>query len=394
MKKKLIAISSLVLIGLIFFTGCNPMRKERAVADTWETTLAEWKTLSPKELEKHIELEVSDTYHINAELMVSEKLDDYEIPNVYLRRHVYEDTEAVLKEWLDYCGVSSYSDITKGKRDDILENGERIAYAMTDFGEDNQSWAQVRSVHAGMYTPFSDHYGSLNLLNMFHYQNSGWMDYEKMKSPSEKEIITQEQVSDIKKNIESIFDTEFLDENILYIYTLERLQEVVEYERAYQGKVGFVSEESIWNVAEDDEGTVLCFLQGYEGIPLFYGDASQNTTGAVWGVENYCLIISSKEGIEGLEFKNPYDITGEAESVEILTFGEFMEKHIEMCSAVDTTVVNVGLYYLPVYMGENLDFVTKPVWCVQTEETEAHGYPLRQTFIYDAVTGEEIPWEG
>lgn len=394
MKKKLMSMLSILLVGGLFLSSCAPMRQEDTTVDTWSEILAEWKELSPKELEEHVEIKVSDTYRMDANIMISDELDSYEVQNIYLTRHVYEDTKDVLEKWLAYCGVTSYSEIMEGEGGGLLEGGEKINYATADFGEENQSWAQIRSVYALMVTPFYNNYSFWNIQSMFYRQNSGWMDYKKMEIPSDKELLTHEQVLDIKENVESIFEVEFMDDYILYTYTLERLQEVAEYGQTYEEDKGYIvdgrdSEE----ITEADEGTVLVLQQGYEGIPLFYDEPSQNTTGTTWAVGNYCIITTSKEGVEGLDFFNPYDITGEAEPVEILSFGEFIEKHIQMRSGVDTMVVSVGLYYLPMYTGEGLNFVTKPIWCVQTETQDELGYPFRDTSIYDAVTGEELVWQ-
>lgn len=386
MRKKILRLVSLMVIITLIFSGCNPMRKEDTTGDTWEETLIEWKSMSPKEIEEHIEIKVSDSYCIDADIMVSEILEDYQVRNVYLTRHVFEDVRTVLENWLAYCGVTEYSEIVQMECGKLLEEEEEMYMADAEFGEDNFSWAQVRSTYALMVTEFSDNYDTWNLHSMFARQNNGWLDYGMAKEVADKEIITQKKLLEIKENVESIFEVEFMEDYILYAYTLERLKEVVDYEK----DMGYITQE--WNVTDDDEGAVIVLQQGYEGIPFAFGQPSRNVTGATWGVENYCVVTVSKDGIEGLNFMNPYDIEGEAETVKILSFGEFIEKHVQMREGVDTKVVNVGLYYLPIYTDEAFRFVTKPVWCVQTEKMKETGYPIQEWDIYDAVTGEEMAW--
>lgn len=381
-----------MVVTVLIFTGCNPMHRENITVDTWEETLEEWKHVSPQEIEDHIEITVSDSYSIDADILISDSLESYEVQNVYLTRRIldFDDVGMVLENWLTYCGIVEYSEIQQKECGKLLENGKEMYMANADFGEDNLSWAQVRSTYALMTTEFSDNYDKWNLHSMFNRQNDGWLDLKKAKRQEDNEIITQEKVLKIKENIEMIFGVEFMEEYILYTYTLEQLKEIVDFQHKYEQDMGFNTQES--DVTDADEGAVIVFQQGYQGIPFTFLQPSKNVTGATWSVDNYCLVTVSKDEIKGLEIMNPYDIEEEAETVEILSFGEFIEKHVQMRKSVDTKVVDVGLYYLPIYTGEELSFVTKPVWCVRTEKMKDSGYPILEWNIYDAATGEEMAW--
>ena len=381
-------------VGLLFvmtcFTACNPLSSEDTTTDSWEDTLEMWKTMTPKEIEEHIAVDVSETYRIDADVLISDKLETFEVNTIKLNRHVYEDVEAVLEKWLDYCGIETDAEIVVDEKDDILEDGNYMQFASANFGDDSISQAQVRSVYAVMSTPFSQNYSTFCLLQMYDRQAMGRFHYEFMKEPSEKELITESKILDIKKNIETIFETEYLAEYELYTCTLDRLEQVVEWEQEYRTQLGREVEK--WDLTEADEGTVLCFRQGYEGIPFMPVGVSFDETGASWGVESFCKVTSSKYGIEGLALFNPYNIEGETGTVEILSFAELIERHIADSQGVDVTVVNVGLYYLPIYEGEGLEFMAKPVWYVQTEMKSDIGYLTRDGVLYDAVTGEVIQW--
>lgn len=390
MQKKILRLIYLVIVTALIFTGCNPMKKEDTTVDTWEETLTEWKSVSPQEIDEHIDVTVSDSYCIDADIMVSESLESYEIQNVYLTRHILDDVGTVLESWLAYCGIAEYSEIKHAECGKLLEEGKEMYMADAGFGEDNLSWAQVRSTYALMVTEFTENYGKWNLHSMFSRQNDGWMNLNKTKILENNEIIPQEKVLEIQENIASIFGVEFMDEYILYTYNLEQLKEIVDFTYKYEKDMGFITQK--WDVTDADEGAVIVFQQGYQGIPFTFLQPSKNVTGATWSVDNYCLVTVSKDEIKGLEIMNLYNIEEEAESVKILSFGEFVEKHVQMREGVDTKVVNIGLYYLPIYTEEAFRFVTKPVWCVQTEKMKESGYTIREWDIYDAVTGEEMAW--
>lgn len=389
MKKKIICIICGILISILLLTGCKPLSRENT---TGEDIITEWKEVSPDKLDMHITVELSDSYQIDADIMLSEELKSYEVKKILISRKVLENVDVVLENWLSYCGVSDFEEVIVSEREEPLENGVNMQMAHVNFGENDNSWAQVRSVYAIMSTPFSDNYRTWGLHRMFHRQLLWRAHHELLAEDTDIELVSNEEIHDIQKQIEKTFQVNFMD-CVVYGCTLERLQEVLEWELKYDQDTGTQrNEDARWEATEDDEGLILCFRQGYEGIPVFYDEPSSNSTGGIWAVENYCMVTVSKEKVEGLEFMNPYEIKGASETVKILSFGEFIEKHIIARKGLDTKVVNIGLYYLPIYTGNELDFEAKPIWCVQTEEEGELGYPVRNTTIYDAVTGDEIPW--
>ena len=393
MNRKVLSIVCIILFSLVCLIGCNPMRQEEIQTDTLETCLERLKESSPKELEEHLELEVSDSYRIDADIRITKELESYEVKNVKLSRIVFENLDVILKEWLNYCGKEVSTEVEVMKSGDGLENGENMEVAYVSFGEDGLSWVQVRSVYAIMHTPFSDNYGTWRIEDTYQRQKIGPVHYTGMDVLPEKAVISDTEAIKIKDGLESVFGITYMDEYKMYTYTEERLQKIVENELAYMEKCGYEKDPNLhWDVTEEDEGAVLCFYQGYDGIPLFYDEPSVNQTGASWPVNNYCTVITSKNGVEGLKLMNSYNIGDETESVKILSLGEFIEKHIEARKGVDTTVVSIGLYYLPIYTGEELDFVTKPIWCVEMMRQDEVGDSVVDSVIYDAVTGDEISW--
>lgn len=394
--KKFIKMVCVVFVGTLLFTGCGgyALNKEDTTVDTWAETVEAWKTMKPNEVENHITVEVSDTYRIDADIMIPDELDSYEVSTIHLSRHVYEDVAAVLEEWMECYGIEYDAEIEVREKEDELENGEMMKLARVTFGEEENSSAQVRTTYAIMDSPFSSSNGDWRLQNIYERQEFGRIHHEYMKQPVEEELITEEEILAIKEDLENIFEVEFLDDYTLYTCTVERIEKAVEWELAYMESLGVEADtEKDWEITEDDEGTILSFRQGYEGIPLIAMDPSKSETGAMWRIANYCQVVSSKDKIEGIHLLNPYDITGEAERVRILSFGEIMEQHATSRQGIETMVVNVGLYYLPIYTGEGLKFTAKPVWYVQMEmpvpNTE---YTQRDALLYDAVTGEEIAW--
>ena len=393
--KNMIRRIGYILVSVLLLTGCGgyALENEDTTVDTWAETVEKWKEMSPQEIGDHVTVEVSDTYHIDADIMLSDELDSYEVARVKLTRHLYEDPASVLEELLNYLGIEYEGEIEVREKDDLLENGNMMQSAGVKYGG-GEYWVQVRTAYATMTSPFTENYGTWNMQNVYDRQALGRVHHDFMAEPSEKELITEAEILEIKEKLESIFGVEFMEEYTLYTCTAERLQQVVEWELEFMKALGMeIAPEEYWQVSEADEGTVLSFYQGYKGIPLLADSPNHSVTGAVWGVQNYCQVISSKEKVEEVSLQNPFEIKEEVETVKILSFGELMEKHAAGRGALETTVVNVGLYYTPIYTGEGLDFVTKPVWYIQIETPlEGSAYVQRDSILYDAVTGEEIPW--
>ena len=389
-------IFSIPFLGCILFiviclTACNPLEKEKVEQITTQDQLAEWKTCSPKEIEEHITVELSDSYRLDGNIMLSEQLENYQVKNINLTRHVYEDVESVVESWTAYCGKIQDSDMQKFDTGECLENGEMIQSAGVKFLDEGSSGIQVDSISALMYGPLMYDYDVWRLKGMYNRQRFGRTHYEYAEQSIENALLSETQILEAKENLESIFGVEFMEDYDVYTYTQERLEEILTWEKSYVEAVGSIYDSIRWDITEADEATILCFKQGYEGIPILHDEPSMSSTGARWIVKNYCMLAVSREGIEGLDLLNPYEIKGEAEAVEILSFGEFIEKHMESRAGLDTTVVNIGLYYVPVYSGEGLDFTTRLVWYVQTEE-QKEGDLFRDSALYDAVTGEQILW--
>ena len=87
MNRKVLSIVCIILFSLVCLIGCNPMRQEEIQTDTLETCLERLKESSPKELEEHLELEVSDSYRIDADIRISKELD-ITIDNISLIKYV------------------------------------------------------------------------------------------------------------------------------------------------------------------------------------------------------------------------------------------------------------------------------------------------------------------
>lgn len=400
MKRKVISLICLLLASVLLLTACNPLSKEEEEGEqdavnrvTWEEHIANWKSQAPNEVGDTILAVASKDYRISAEVFIPDELESYEVKNIKISRHMYENPDVVLKECMEYFGLEVPTELVMREKEEFYENGDALNYMVVIEGEENTTISGMNGTDITISTPFLQNYANWELLSWNDRQQIGMVHAETMMKETEEELISEEEIADIKKQLESILGITFLENYVLETCTLERLQEVMEYEKKYWESFDMeLNQNERWKVTEADEGTVLWFYQGYDGIPIFYDEPEFSITGASYMVHNSCVVVSSKEGLEGIIMQTPYDIQGEEETVQILSLGEFIEKHREMRSGIETHVVKVGLYYLPYYSGEGVDFIAKPVWYVQTEERDELGYPVLDSAIYDAVTGDEIPW--
>lgn len=401
MKKKITRFLCLGMASILLFTGCKPLSKEDAETDedavvnrvTWEENMENWKTKAPNEIEDSILAFASKDYRITADVYLPDELDSYEVSTIRISRHLHEKPEEVLKACMEYFGLETSKELEVLKTTEQMEGGVERPYVLGANGEENGIIAALSGSSVLIASPFLQDYSNWGLLSWYERMQISKVHSETMMQPTDRELLSEEEVLEIKENLESIFGVPFLDNYMLETCTLERLQDLLEYEKTFCQKHGLELDENVrWNATEDDEGTVLWLQQGYDGIPLLFDEPEYSETGASYPVSSYCNVVSSKDGLEGLTMSELYEIHGPEETVQILSLGEFIEKHMEMRSGLQTNVARIGLYYLPYYTGEGLDFIAKPVWYVQTEEMGATGYPERQSAIYDAVTGDEIPW--
>lgn len=398
MKKKILHILCLGMISILIFTGCYPLSREdeeEAVGNrvTWEEQMENWKTKAPKEIENKIVAIKSKDYSICADVYISDELECYEVSTIRISRHLYEKPDEVLKACMEYFGLKGSKGLEILKSTEKMEGGVERPYVLGANGDENGIIAALSGSSVLIASPLLQDYSNWGLLSWRERMQISKVHAETMMQPTDIELLSEEEVREIKANLESIFGVPFLDNYMLETCTLERLQDLIEYEKTFYQMHGLELDENMrWYATAEDEGTVLWLQQGYEGIPLLFDEPEYSETGASYLVSSYCNVVSSKEGLEGITMSDLYEIHGPEETVQILSLGEFIEKHIEMRGGLQTNVVRIGLYYLPYYTGEGLDFIAKPVWYVQTQEMGETGYPERQSAIYDAVTGEEIPW--
>lgn len=401
MKKRMMRFLCLGTVCIVLLTGCNPLSKEdteqgeQAVVNrvTWEEHMENWKTKAPNEIEDSILAFASKDYRITADVYLPDELDSYEVSTIRISRHLHDNPEEVLKACMEYFELEVPKEFEVLEAMDQLEGGVDRPYIVGLKGNENATFAVLSGSGVMIASPLLQDYSNWGLLSWDERMQISKVHSETMMQPTDIELLSEEEVMEIKENLESIFGVPFLDNYMLETCTLERLQDLLEYEKTFYQKHGLELDESMrWKATESDEGTVLWLQQGYEGIPLLFDEPEFSETGASYLVASFCNVVSSKDGLEGLTMSELYDIHEPMETVQILSLGEFIEKHMEMRSGLQTNVARIGLYYLPYYTGEGLDFIAKPVWYVQTEEMGATGYPERQSAIYDAVTGDEIPW--
>ena len=152
------------------------------------------------------------------------------------------------------------------------------------------------------------------------------------------------------------------------------------------------------SVSDEYEGYVIGIYQVYKGVPVICYGVPNTVSNSSYGVEQKCSMFWTKDGIKDLTLRNVYDMGEEEKPQKILSVGNVLEKIEQQNQRTarknqKERVVKIQLFYVPVHEdGENLNFTAKPVWYV-ISHVDGDEFTKISVTVYDAVTGEVMPWK-
>lgn len=406
LHKKICKGFILFFICILLVTGCKPMEQTEVKNSEWELFLKEMETKAPNEIGSHISVDVSEGFAIDADIVISDQIEKYEVCNLKLYRHIFDNKEELMQQLIEIMGWENVEEAEERVTDDVLENGENIISLGTVH--DGKDYVQIRDSYLVLATEELNKYSNWNLglfLETYGIAERYYMN--QLEEPQELEFLSLEEVEEYAKKLSEELGVEYICDSKVYTCTYERLQSVVEQEQQYNQKIGWEENDVDYTVSKEDEAYFVELHQGYSGISLIPYGMDYTVTNS-FSVQNQCELLVSADGILELGLVNIYDdIQKVGEAQKILSLSEILNIHFNRYKnslvanedgdiTLTEKVVKIQLYYLPVCTNPDImEFTAKPVWCFLSEVEDKHfgeGFS-RSGVIYDAVTGEELPWQ-
>ncbi len=409
MKRKLIQLLSMCMC-IAMIVGCAPMNDRDLVDNNsteaikkkgeWNEEINKLKSYKPADLPEHINIDVSNSILIDADISVSRDLDEYQVLGLKLKLHLF-DVDNDLDKVLKLMGNPKVVKREKGESEETLPDEKtklrsNAAYLNeTSFVQIRDSRVMICALDNTPYTVSSGVSGYYNNLFSIPDDIAGTL----YKEDKELGFMKVEQA---KKDAEKFFEKVGAD-NICNLKCFscdkESIQEEVNDSLADMKNAGRDESEipQIDKVTTKDEGYYIVAQQGYNGVPYLpvQADLSISNTFTIYGTRMELLL--TENGIIDATIDDLFQAEEHGQKYEIVSVGDILETFIELhndeTSTVKSIVKNVGLYYLPVLKDkENMCFNAYPVYCVIYDLPSADnaGFVTREFNIFDAVTGERI----
>lgn len=402
-KKKLGSIVGILLCGIVLLSGCKPMHEEEKVVEQeWSLLLDSLKETAPNKVDDHIVCEITDKFHIDADVILPDEMDSYEAGKLTMYRHLFEesDRERMAEILAEECGWTD-SDMWKletRESDDVLENGEYQTISASTADGDGGIIIRDTMLTATNYDFYAQYWSwGLGLYG----DTIGTQEYDYMSwmlETEELDFATAEESNQKAKDLMEKIGVEAVCESIVYNCTQEEVQRAANAVIADYEAVGLLEHGVEPLVEKEDEAYVVQLQQGAEGIPLFPYELSSNVTKGVFLTGSQSYAVYSARGLEEFRLQSVYDIASIGEKQAIISLADILEQHYqkqEVNTVIKEKVVRVQLYYLAVCVnGDTLEFEGIPVWCIMSDVSSSagSGREERRTVVYDAYTGEELLW--
>ena len=401
-KKKLSSIVGIFLCGIVLLSGCKPMHTETDVEQEWSSLLASLKETAPNKVDDHIVCEITDKFHIDADIILPDEMESYEAGKLTMYRHLFEesDRERMAELLAKECGWADPGmwKLETRESEDVLENG-KYQTVSRDTADGNVNITIRDTVLSAENYDFYAQYWSWGL--GLYGDTIGTQDYNYMSwmlETEELDFATAEESDEKAKNLMEKIGVEAVCDSIVYSCTQEEVQRAADAVIADYEASGLLDHGIEPLVEKEDEAYVVQLQQGVEGIPLFPYELSSNVTKGVFLTGPQSYAVYSARGLEAFRLQSVYDIASIGEKQAIISLADILEQHYqkqEVNAVIKEKVVRVQLYYLAVCVNaDTLEFEGIPVWCIMSDVSSSagSGREERRTVVYDAYTGEELLW--
>ena len=390
-RKKML-VTGMLVCGLVF-AGCSPMNRKETKSDSWQEYVEKLKNIPPDQVNSHITEQVSDSLVIDADVEGLDGLKQYKLGNLKMTRHIFSDKKKLLDQLMNRMPISNPTEPKERQTEYYLENGnEEKSLEVTS--ENTADCLQVR-----------DSYMIGSLLGDSEYSYLGLdVNQENMIENPKIDMLNQDQdlqfmtVKEVRAETQNFLkETGITAEVNMKVYSAaeEKLQEIAQ--KVNKEREELPDAEPI-SVSDEYEGYVIGIYQVYKGVPVICYGVPNTVSNSSYGVEQKCSMFWTKDGIKDLTLRNVYDMGEEEKPQKILSVGNVLEKIEQQNQRTarknqKERVVKIQLFYVPVHEdGENLNFTAKPVWYV-ISHVDGDEFTKISVTVYDAVTGEVMPWK-
>lgn len=388
MKRKRISAAILCALTALLAAGCNPMddsvQSGTQSDEGWQKELDALGELKPGGLPDRLKLKVSDQLSFDAQIGISQNLEEYQVPTLSVTRHLF-DPKADMDKLLDFFQVTDIRERTYTNKEDFLENGKEIYVDNVEL--DDEGSLQVRDLYLIVRFPTDVYY---------------FADFRhRYKDPlftllRENEELDFDTIEGAKAAAQDFFDRMGIDvmEPRVYAASQQTLEDIALQNRERMAPV--MSEEELDEMfplgfTKEQEAYYMIYRQGYQGVPYMAVESDYSLTNADMQTMCYCNFIYSASGICEIDTHCMYDIEQVQEEEEILSLREILQQYIDLYkdNPQSRLVSGVDLEYLLVMTDrQSLTFEAKPVWHINAQRSLTEEEQMPERVIFDAVTGE------
>ncbi len=376
----------------VLVTACEPMSKKKEQINT--ESLAQIDTSVPKNVEKHLKMEITDSIKLDADIVGLTDLEEYKLPEYDCTLHCFDETQT-FNYLCDYYQVDNGGEELLST-EESLPNGESIK-KIESIEETEGTSFQVRTTYAWGKT--NTHLNATDVefdQNFYDLAINGLTSYEESvsKDIDLKFMTIDDAESKAREFVESM-GVDLIDDRNCYSATYEDFAKHIDQHPLVQQQykdIGITSSQ----FDESMDAYHFDFLQGYRNVSIM--QYSVDSIEGTYIIPSSCRVVYDSSGIVGFEVTSMYDMIPDSvgEDKEICDLSTIIENFSNNMDGVITdgevTVKEIGLAYVPILSdSDSLTYHTIPVWYVIYDQPNSiDGNITREMKVYDAYSGENI----
>ena len=376
----------------VLVTACEPMSKKKEQINI--ESLAQIDTSVPKNVEKHLKMEITDNIKIDADIVGLTDLEEYKLPEYDCTLHCFDESE-ILDLLCDYYQIDG-SEQDLQLTEEKLPNGEpvrRIEY----IDQTGNSAIQVRTTYA--WGKISNPLNAIDVefdQNFYDLAINGLTSYkESVSKDIDLKFMTIDDAESKAREFVESMGVDLIDDRNCYSATYEDFAKHIDQHPLVQQQykdIGITSSQ----FDESMDAYHFDFLQGYRNVSIM--QYSVDSIEGTFFIPSSCRVVYDSTGIVGFEVTSMYDMipdsVGEDKEICDLStiIGNFSDNMDGVITDGEVTVKEIGLAYVPILSdADSLTYHTIPVWYVIYDQPNSiDGNITREMKVYDAYSGENI----
>lgn len=377
----------------VLVTACEPMSKEKEQIKT--ESLSKVDTSVPKNVEKHLKMEITDNIKLDADIVGLTDLEEYKLPEYDCTLHCFDEIQT-FNYLCDYFQLDNGGEEILST-EESLPNGESIK-KIENRDESDSLVLQARTTYAWGENNKQFNANVVGFSEDFDYLIPGDMLMYKDFVPQDKDLSFMEMEEAESKSREFVenMGVELIDYRKCYSATYKEFTKYVEDAEIYKqpcSEYGMTT--SDFN--ESMDAYRFDFYIGYRNVPILKYETNPPIDGT-FDLSNACSVVYDSSGIISFEVTSMYDMIPDSvgEDKEICDLSTIIENFSDNMDGVITdkevTVKEIGLAYVPILSdADSLTYHATPFWYVIYDQPNSiDGNITREMKVYDAYSGENI----